>query len=148
LGELISLPSVPDVENVMSFIATCISQLAGGRCDDFTRHKCSCWLAEFLVEHSNTENNVPAALGNDSCKFGGTMKNLKSFLESMGGLHDSVVRQLIWMPDARILRVDVFYLCSNFEGLPEYPGEISGAIELREIGRIKFATFPQSACGI
>ncbi len=57
----------------------------------------------------------------------------------MGGLHDAIVHQLILMPDAKILRVDIFDLCSNFEGLPEYPGAISGAIELQEVEEINSA---------
>lgn len=67
------------------------------------------------------------------------MKELKSFLERMGGLHDAVVHQLVWIPDAKMLRIEILDLCSNFEGLPEYPGAISGAIELKEIDRLSFA---------
>lgn len=67
------------------------------------------------------------------------MNELKSFLERMGGLHDAVVRQLIWAPEAKTLRLEVDDLCSNFEGLPEYPGAVSGAVELRGIQRINFA---------
>jgi hypothetical protein len=81
---------------------------------------------------------VPTALAHDTCKYGGTMKELKSFLEHMGGLHDAIVRQLVWIPDAKILRVEILDLCSNFEGLPEYPGATSGAIELQGIERVEW----------
>jgi len=66
------------------------------------------------------------------------MKDLKSFLEQMGALHDAVVRQLTWTPEAKILRLEIEDLCSNFEGLPEYPGAVSGVIELRGIEEINF----------
>jgi hypothetical protein len=67
------------------------------------------------------------------------MKELKSFLERMGGLHDSVVRQLTWTPEAKTLRLEIEDFCSNFDGLPEYPGAVSGAIELQGVERISFA---------
>jgi hypothetical protein len=66
------------------------------------------------------------------------MTDLKSFLERMGGLHDAVVLQLVWEPGARMLRLEIEDLCSNFEGLPEYPGAVPGSIELHEIERIEF----------
>lgn len=66
------------------------------------------------------------------------MKELKLFLERMGGLHDAVVRQLTWKPEARTLRFEIEDLCSNFEGLPEYPGAVSGSIELQGVERIGF----------
>ncbi|MDR1163437.1 MAG: hypothetical protein LBM17_06355 [Candidatus Accumulibacter sp.] len=66
------------------------------------------------------------------------MKELKLFLERMGGLHDAVVRRLIWAPEAKTLRLEIEDLCSNFEGLPEYPGAVPGAIELQGVERIDF----------
>jgi hypothetical protein len=66
------------------------------------------------------------------------MKELKLFLEHMGGLHDAVVRQLIWEPEAKTLRLEIKDLCNNFEGLPEYPGAVPGAIELQGVERIGF----------
>lgn len=66
------------------------------------------------------------------------MKELKSFLEQMGGLHDAVVRELAWKPEAKTLRLEIEDLCSNFEGLPEYPGPISGAVELHGVDQISF----------
>jgi hypothetical protein len=66
------------------------------------------------------------------------MATLKEFLESMGGLHDSVVTQLIWRPEEKLLRLEIQDLCSNFEGLPEYPGVVPGAIELRNVGQVQF----------
>lgn len=66
------------------------------------------------------------------------MNELKSFLERMGGLHDAVIRQLVWEPEAKILRFEIEDLYSNFEGLPEYPGAVSGLIELQGVERIGF----------
>uniref|UniRef100_UPI00333EF813 hypothetical protein n=1 Tax=Castellaniella defragrans TaxID=75697 RepID=UPI00333EF813 len=66
------------------------------------------------------------------------MNELKSFLERLGGLHDAVVRQLVWEPEARTLRLEIVDLCWNFEGLPEYPGAVPGAIVLRGVDRIGF----------
>jgi hypothetical protein len=66
------------------------------------------------------------------------MKELKSFLERMGALHDAVVWQLVWKPEAKTLRFEIEDLCSNFEGLPEYPGAVSGSIELQGVERIGF----------
>ena len=66
------------------------------------------------------------------------MKELKSFLERLGGLHDSVVHRLTWAPETKTLRLEIEDLCSNFKGLPEYPGAVPGVIELRGIEQIKF----------
>ncbi len=66
------------------------------------------------------------------------MKELKSFLEQMGGLHDSVVQELAWKPGAKTLRLVIEDLCSNFEGLPEYPGAVPGSIELHGVEQISF----------
>jgi hypothetical protein len=62
----------------------------------------------------------------------------ETFLKGLGGLHDSVVSQLIWSPEARTLHLEIEDLYSNFEGLPEYPGALSGVIELRDVDRISF----------
>jgi len=67
------------------------------------------------------------------------MNELKSFLDRMGGLHDAVVRQLVWTPGGKVLRLEIVDLYSNFDGLPEYPGAVSGAIELQEVEQISFA---------
>jgi hypothetical protein len=66
------------------------------------------------------------------------MKELKSFLEQMGGLHDSVVQELAWKPEAKTLRLVIEDLCSNFEGLPEYPGAVPGSIELHGVEQVSF----------
>lgn len=66
------------------------------------------------------------------------MKELKSFLERMGGLHDAVVRRINWVPEEKKLSFEIEDLCSNFEGLPEYPGAMPGTIELRDVDRVNF----------
>ena len=66
------------------------------------------------------------------------MKDLQAFLERMGGLHDAVVRRLVWEQEARTLRLEIEDLYSNFEGLPEYPGVVSGFVELRGVEEIGF----------
>jgi hypothetical protein len=66
------------------------------------------------------------------------MKDLRIFLEQLGGLHDAVVHELVWKPDARTIRLEIEDLCSNYEGLPEYPGAISGSIELHDVEQVNF----------
>ncbi|GHT86365.1 hypothetical protein AGMMS49960_14540 [Betaproteobacteria bacterium] len=66
------------------------------------------------------------------------MNELKLFLERMGALHDAVVLRLIWEPGSRILRFEIDDLCSNFAGLPEYPGAVPGSIALKEVIRVEF----------
>lgn len=66
------------------------------------------------------------------------MNELKLFLERMGGLHDAVILQLMWSPMARKLRFDIKDLCCNFVGFPEYPGMVSGSIELYDTSRVVF----------
>jgi hypothetical protein len=81
---------------------------------------------------------VTAALVYHNSKLGCTVNGLKLFLERMGGLHDAVILQLMWSPMARNIRFDIKDLCCNFVGLPEYPGMVSGSIELHNISRVVF----------
>lgn len=66
------------------------------------------------------------------------MITLKEFLESMGGLHDAVVAELVWRPEGKLLRLEIQDICSNFEGLPEYPGATPAVIELRNVAQVHF----------
>jgi hypothetical protein len=66
------------------------------------------------------------------------MNDLSLFLEQLGGLHDCVVREIAWKPATRTIRLEIEDLCSNFEGLPEYPGAIPGSIELHDVEQVSF----------
>ncbi len=58
------------------------------------------------------------------------MNEFFAFLRNMGGLHDAVVRELVWEPSARTLTLRFDDIHSNFQGLPEYPGRRPGEIVL------------------
>lgn len=66
------------------------------------------------------------------------MTTLKEFVERLGGLHDAVVTRLAWLPEDQSLRIAIEDVCSNFEGLPEYPGATPGEIELNNVKQIRF----------
>ncbi|MDR0616917.1 MAG: hypothetical protein LBG29_08930 [Synergistaceae bacterium] len=66
------------------------------------------------------------------------MSELTLFLERMGLLHDSVVRRLVWEPGVSTLCFEIENLYSNFKDLPEYPGIMSGSIELQEVVQVEF----------
>ena len=67
------------------------------------------------------------------------MDTFADYLQRMGGLHDAVVRSVLWSPLERtiVFRFDDIY--SNFEGLPEYPGHEANSIVLNGIGHISFS---------
>jgi len=65
------------------------------------------------------------------------MDDLKKKLESLGLLHDSVVRQLIWIPDENTIEFIVEDFFSNFEGQPEYPGLVGGSVILRDVQQVR-----------
>ncbi len=56
----------------------------------------------------------------------------------MGGLHDSVVKRIVWDANLKTLEFEIEDLCSNFEGFPEYPGSTPGTIVLEGIDRVAF----------
>ena len=64
------------------------------------------------------------------------MKELFDFLHSMGGLHDSEVDSLCWLPSERVLKFSITDLYSNFEDLPQYPGQIRGEITLMDVAEL------------
>jgi hypothetical protein len=61
------------------------------------------------------------------------MNDLKAYLESMGGLHDSVVTAIVWRPATKEIRFTFVNLYSNFLGLAEYPGLTPGELAFREV---------------
>ena len=50
------------------------------------------------------------------------------FLEKSGGLHDAVIREVVWRPRKQELELFFDDIYSNFQGLPEYPGKHSDVI--------------------
>lgn len=61
------------------------------------------------------------------------MKEFYDFLGKMGGMHDSVVTCLAWLPSEKKLEIHVEDIFSNFEGFPKYPGPQSGTIVLHGV---------------
>jgi len=62
------------------------------------------------------------------------MKDFYDFLQKMGGMHDSIITCLTWLPNKKRIEFHFEDIYSNFEGLPEYPGRQSGMIALNGIG--------------
>jgi hypothetical protein len=75
--------------------------------------------------------------GNALAPLGENMSSFKEFLDQLGGLHDARVTLLRWRPEAGKLRFEIDDLCSNFKGLPEYPGRVTGSVELQEVETIR-----------
>lgn len=67
------------------------------------------------------------------------MKNFRDFLQKMGGMHDSIVACLTWLPSERRIEFLFEDLYSNFVGLPEYPGRQSGMIALHGVSDLSLA---------
>lgn len=65
------------------------------------------------------------------------MSSFKEFLDKLGALHDARVTLLLWRPDAATLSLEIEDLCSNFKGLPEYPGAAPGTVELRGVEAVR-----------
>lgn len=61
------------------------------------------------------------------------MKDFYDFLHKMGGLHDSIVTCLTWLPSEKKIEFCFEDMYSNFDGLPEYPGRESGMITLHDV---------------
>lgn len=69
------------------------------------------------------------------------MKNITDLaktLQSLGGLHDSVVCRVSWTPEAATLEFQIEDFYSNFKGLPEYPGAKSGSLIFEGVERVLF----------
>ncbi len=66
------------------------------------------------------------------------MTDLQKILGSLGGLHDAVVHRIVWTPEKNILEFEVDDFYSNFEGLPEYPGPLSGSLVLQGVEHVHF----------
>lgn len=66
------------------------------------------------------------------------MTSLKSFVETLGGLHDAVVQKLAWNLEERVLRFEFKDIYIDFEGFPEYPGLTPGSVMLRKVGDVSF----------
>ncbi len=64
------------------------------------------------------------------------MKDFYDFLLRMGGMHDSVVECLMWLPSEKKIEFHFEDMYTNFEGLPEYPGRQPGAIALLGVSAI------------
>ena|SRR5688572_29854426 len=64
------------------------------------------------------------------------MQNLFDYLLSMGGLHDSELRSIEWSTTERRVVISIGDLYANFEGLPEYKGEVNGEIVLSNVTRL------------
>jgi hypothetical protein len=67
------------------------------------------------------------------------MNEFFTFLRNMGGLHDSVVRELVWAPSARTLTFRFEDIHSNFQGLPEYAGKRPGEVVLHGTTEVHIA---------
>jgi hypothetical protein len=61
------------------------------------------------------------------------MKNFYKFIQKMGGMHDAVVTRLVLLLDEGKIEFHIDDIYSNFEGLPEYPGQQSGSIVLHGV---------------
>ncbi|MPN42509.1 hypothetical protein SDC9_190066 [bioreactor metagenome] len=67
------------------------------------------------------------------------MKDFYDFLKRMGGMHDSTVACLTWLPSERRVEFHFDDLYSNFDGLPEYPGREPGMIALHGVSNLTIA---------
>ena len=58
------------------------------------------------------------------------------YFKNLGGLHDSEVERIVWAKDGGTLSLEVADIYSNFKGLPEYRGALSGTITFYGVSSI------------
>jgi hypothetical protein len=73
------------------------------------------------------------------------MKNIVSFVESLGGLHDCTVLQIDWHPDRQRMEIAVDDIQWNYEGLPEYPGPQKATFILSGVTSMRGAIPPSNS---
>src|ERR1700744_5314705 len=66
------------------------------------------------------------------------MRDFYSFLEKMGGLHDSKLESITWNPVAGQIEFIFDDIYFNFEGYPEYPGKERGSITFTGVKHLRF----------
>ena len=61
------------------------------------------------------------------------MEDIVEFVKSLGGLHDSTVLKLLWLPKERRLEIDIKDIYWNFEGLPDYSGPTTATFVFSQV---------------
>jgi hypothetical protein len=64
------------------------------------------------------------------------MEDISVFIESLGGLHDAKVTELLWKPGAKRLELLVKDLYANFRGLPDYKGPIQARFVFSDVSTL------------
>lgn len=59
--------------------------------------------------------------------------SIEKKIESLGGLHDSMVMAVDWNAEARTLRIVVDDINANTRGLPEHPGPARATLVFSEV---------------
>ena len=67
------------------------------------------------------------------------MNDFYEFLKKMGGMHDSIVACLTWLPSEKRIEFLFEDMYSNFDGLPEYPGRQPGTIALHGVSDLSIS---------
>lgn len=75
------------------------------------------------------------------------MRDLQEFLDILGELHDVKLTAVAWSPDDGVLRLHLEDIFANYEGLPEYPGCVSGALIVRNPATLML-DFPETVEGL
>lgn len=63
------------------------------------------------------------------------MTDIVQFIESLGGLHDATVTEVLWLPIEKRLELGIKDLYWNFEGLPEYQGPTGGRFIFSKVSK-------------
>lgn len=64
------------------------------------------------------------------------MNDIGQLMSRLGGIHDSVLTRLCWMPEIACLELEIDDLHANFYGLPEYKGPTKARFVFMEVRRI------------
>lgn len=65
------------------------------------------------------------------------MEDINDLIKSLGSLHDSVLRKLVWRPADNSLDLEMDDLYANFFGLPEYQGPKKGVFIFSEVAHFE-----------
>lgn len=66
------------------------------------------------------------------------MNDFSKFLHILGNMHDCTVTIFEWRPMSKTVILGIEDLLFNFEGLPGYPGPLSGQIEFEDVDFVEF----------
>lgn len=64
------------------------------------------------------------------------MKTLPDIIKVLDGVHDVVLRKMLWEQYSATLDIEVYDIYANFVGFPEYKGPVVAAVRFGHVSRL------------